>query len=114
MKKAISSLLLSAFIFPGIGQINNRQTLKGITLILVCSGALLFLLVRLAISVIGLIPQKGGITFSPEQILPLTQKVHAENRELIIITIIILGIIWAYSIFDAYRQGKRIDDKKSS
>jgi len=111
MKKSVSSTLLSAFVFPGIGQINNRQPLKGIILILLSTLTFVFFLFRIAGTVLRAIPEPDRIALSPDVIASITQKVHAENQELILFTILILGLIWAFSIVDAYRFGKKIGKK---
>jgi TM2 domain-containing membrane protein YozV len=111
MKKAISSPFLSAFVFPGLGQINNRQILKGLSLILITLFTLIFIFLKVLSSVLRAIPDKEKITLSPHLIASLTQKVQTENKEIILFAIIFLSIIWVFNIVDAYMNGKKIDSK---
>lgn len=109
MKRTLFSFFLSALVFPGAGQISNRQPIKGIILILLCILCLGFLLVGIMKSVLKAIPDPENISITPGLISSLTDKVLNENQGLILFTFVIFGIIWIFGIIDAYHFGRKID-----
>jgi arabinogalactan oligomer/maltooligosaccharide transport system permease protein len=109
MKRAIASAFLSTIVFPGIGQIYNKQPIKGIVLILLGILSLGFIIQAIIKSLLKTLPDPEKISLTPELISSLTEKVLNENQDLILYTFVIFGVIWIFGIIDAYRFGKKID-----
>ncbi|MBM4288722.1 MAG: hypothetical protein FJ135_11385 [Deltaproteobacteria bacterium] len=107
MSKVLSAILLSALIFPGLGQVYKRDVRKGVFLIL--SASLL-----LAVLVLGVLILYGyayaellAQVASPEDIEPAQLRgllIQVLTRPLILFTFGLLLATWVYSIFDAARR----------
>jgi len=111
MQQAIKSALLSALIFPGLGQISAGYKKRGWLIILI-NCVLLFLMiseiVQQAHNVI-ITMQKSGIALDAEKISNTTSElIGFSSNSYLNSLLIILILSWGYTIFDAYR----IADKK--
>jgi len=111
MKKSVKSALLSALIFPGVGQISAGYKKRGWLIILI-NCVLLFLMfseiVQQAHNVINTM-QKNAIALDVEQISNTTSVlIGFSNSSYLNSLLIILMISWSYTILDAYH----IADKK--
>lgn len=105
MKKSIKSALLSAMIFPGVGQISAGFIKRGWLIILV-NCVLLYLMiseiVQQAYNVINTM-QKSDIALDAEKITNTTSDlIGFSSNSYLNSLLIILIISWAYAIFDAY------------
>jgi len=105
MKKSIKSALLSALIFPGLGQILAGYKKRGWLIILI-NCVLLYLMiseiVQQAHDVINSM-QKNGIALDVEQISNTTSAlIGFSSNSYLNSLLIILIISWAYAIYDAY------------
>jgi hypothetical protein len=112
MKKVISSTLLSAFVFPGTGQINNRQYVKGGIIIAAVLFSLLGFFIKIYQDVLRILSSTQQTQITPDLITELTIQVQQENAGIIQKLIIFLLLIWLYGILDAFIYGKKIDQKK--
>jgi len=111
MQQAIKSALLSALIFPGLGQLSAGYKKRGWLIILI-NCVLLYLMmseiVQQAYNVINTM-QKRGIALDVEKVSNITSSLidFSSNSYLNSLLIIII-ISWGYAIFDAYRiPGKK-------
>ncbi len=102
MRRKITALLLSALVFPGLGQLYNQDRRKGITLILVANGLL------------GLVLLTGLILFSREYTLvffprPLTSEMvkmllmDTLTHPVFWLPFGLLLALWGYAVVDAAR-----------
>lgn len=108
MNKAIKSALLSALIFPGVGQISAGHKKRG-WLFIMLSGVFLYLIVNKIIqqanSMINEM-QKSGVAMNVEEISNRTSSLIGFSDNTYLNTLLILFIVcWLLSIFDAYRLG---------
>ncbi|MBW1986803.1 MAG: hypothetical protein JRI50_06185 [Deltaproteobacteria bacterium] len=105
MKRSLIALLLSALVFPGLGQIYNRDLKKGLCLILLAS---------LGVTVIFL----GGLIllnyeYAAIYPAPLTKPMFQEmvikilQHPLILIALSLFLGVWVYAILDAFRTPLR-------
>jgi hypothetical protein len=107
MKNSLIALVLSAFVFPGIGQIYKRETRKGLFLILSTSLLLAVLVLGFFIlysyAYAGIVSQAS----SPEAVAP------AQLHQLLINVIthpfilFIFGLLlatWVYGVIDAVKR----------
>lgn len=111
MKKVISSTLLSALIFPGAGQLNNRQYVKGGVMIAAVLLALIVFIVRICQEVLRILTLTGQKQITTDLITQLTLQIQQENADIIQKLIIFFLFIWIYAIVDAFIYGSRIDNK---
>jgi hypothetical protein len=112
MKKAILSPLLSALIFPGAGQINNRQYLKGSTIIATVLIAGIIFFIKVCRDIMKIVPLGGQDTMNAESINKLSAQILQQNEDIIKILALLFVILWIYGIVDAYVYGKKIDKKE--
>ncbi|MFP3868231.1 MAG: hypothetical protein ACLFUU_08730 [Desulfobacteraceae bacterium] len=105
MKRSLIAVLLSGLIFPGLGQLYNRDLKKGLCLIL---------LATLGVTVIFL----GGLIllnyeYAAIYPAPLTRPVFQEialrilQHPLILIAISLFLGVWVYAVLDAFRTPGR-------
>jgi hypothetical protein len=103
MRRKITALLLSALVFPGLGQLYNQDRRKGITLILAANGLL------------GLVVLTGLILFSREYTVvffprPLTGEmvkmlaVDTLTHPVFWVPFGLLVALWGYAVVDAARR----------
>ena len=104
MKKTIVSPLLSAFVFPGAGQLKNRNYLKGIILILITTILLIIFFYKIYAIIISSISSPSQITISEDFVSKIEARVYAENG----IWILLLIIVWIAGIVDAYLSARKL------
>ena len=110
MNNSIKAALLSALIFPGVGQISAGYKQRG-WIIVGVNVMLVFLIIReimkKAYTVIAEM-QKSGSPMDIESVSNATSKLAGFSDNIFLnILLILLVIFWLYSIFDAYRAGKK-------
>lgn len=110
MNNSIKAALLSALIFPGVGQISAGYKQRG-WIIIGVNVMLVFLIIReimkKAYTVIAEM-QKSGSPMDIESVSNATSKLAGFSDNIFLnILLILLVIFWLYSIFDAYRVGKK-------
>ena len=111
MKKYILSPLCSAFIIPGLGQILNNQLKKGLIIL-----AMVFILfvagtIKLALIIDSFLEGQVVDRFDYGIIIQRLQEVNFSVLWLLIVS---FGIVWLYSVLDAFLVGRRIDKDRSS
>lgn len=102
-----TGVLLSALIFPGLGQFYHKDRGRGLALmaaVLICLG---ILFIRIFQRVWKLTMPYGPPSLSPEYIHRMTEAVHeTEGPFLIRILTIFLGI-WLVGVLDAFIRAPR-------
>ena len=115
MKRYITSTISSALVVPGLGQVLNGQIKKG--LILMCAVFVIF-----TAGVIKLIPILMDILqgLGPEELnlkgiqtAINTAKIDMMDNSTMGIIIVVLIIIWIYSIIDAFIYGLRVEKERN-
>jgi len=106
MKRYILSPLCSALIIPGLGQVINKDIKKGLIIL-----AVVFLLfiagsVKLALMIYSLSGGQGIDRLDSEVILA---RLQAQDLSVLWFLIIAFGIVWLYSVLDAFLEGWKID-----
>ena len=111
MTRAIKAVLLSALVFPGVGQIYLKRYRRGLIMIAVALLASVVMLVKAvaaALETMSAMPQTGR-PIDPQVIADLaaasTGDVLAGSRALLVL----LAVCWVISVGDAYRLGKRAE-----
>jgi hypothetical protein len=103
MRRALTAFLLSALVFPGLGQLYNQDRRKGVFLVLAANA----LLVALLLLALILISREYTAVYYPR---PLTGEIF---RNLLVDTVAnplfwlpagLLLALWGYAAVDAGRQ----------
>lgn len=110
MKKHIYASLCSAFVVPGLGQVLNNRISKGLILM-----ALVFILI-IAITVDFIFLIFTGIPYAQADDVGSTYNIMLKaflhgDLTFFWTLIIILGILWIYSIVDAFIDGLNTERK---
>ena len=111
MKHAIVSPLLSALILPGLGQIINRQIIKGLALM----GGVTVIFLGIIVKVFLDMSSVTGKLMTPELTMPADASarfwalIREQNLTLLYILLILGLVLWIYGIVDALIAGRRID-----
>lgn len=106
MRQAIIAFLLSAFVFPGLGQIYNQERRKGVILVLLAN----LLLGTLLLAAIVLFSRGYYEYFYPK---PLTGEILLElgryllSHPLFLLPLCLLVGLWAFAALDAGRSPGR-------
>ena len=104
MKKTIVSPLLSAFLFPGTGQLKNHQYLKGIIFIFITIILLVIIFYKIYAIIVSSVSNPSQINLSEDFISKIQERVYAENR----ILIFLLVIVWAAGVTDSYLSARNL------
>ena len=106
MKKALLSPLCSAFVIPGLGQIINQHLKKGSCIlfaVFILFVAGIVILIRLINAV-----QKAE-TINPSHSPYLIDRLRAADYSAFWYLLVAFGLIWLYSVLDAFLTGKKLD-----
>jgi hypothetical protein len=105
MRQGVKAFLLSAFVFPGLGQLYNQDRRKGVLLVL---GANLLLGATLLVGLV-LLSQEYLAVFYPR---PITWKLvrllvaDTVTHPLFLIPFALLMALWGFAMVDAARGAK--------
>ena len=108
MKKYIVSPLCSAFIVPGLGQIINRNLKKGL-----CILSFVFLLfvagtIKLAFTLRSILQ---GQEITQLNSATMGERLQGEDFTLLWVLVILFGVVWLYSVMDAFWAGKKMESR---
>ena len=106
MKKAILSPLCSALVIPGLGQIINQHLKKG--------GCILFAVFILFVAGIVILSRLINTVLKAEMMNPshslhITDRLRASDLSAFWYLVVAFGLIWLYSVLDAYLTGRKLD-----
>ncbi len=102
--RPLRAALLSGLVFPGAGQIHNREYGKGVLLIgatLIAAG---WLIVRLVKEVLRGLPEDMA-TFDPLSVWAQVEDIQRRSAGFFLGITLALTALWVYGIVDAYRRG---------
>ena len=110
MNQSVKAALLSAFIFPGLGQIVNGYKKRGwafVGAVAVLLVLIIYKLVQQAQMVLAEM-QKKGTTIDFNEISKVSSEVVSFSDNLFLnIALLLLIVTWFVSIVDAYRLRKK-------
>ena len=106
MKKAILSPLCSALVIPGLGQIINQHLKKG--------SCILFVVFILFVAGIVILSRLINAVQKAEMINPshppyIIDRLRASDCSAFWYLVMAFGLIWLYSVLDAYLAGRKLD-----
>ncbi|MFH1137508.1 MAG: hypothetical protein V1816_15680 [Pseudomonadota bacterium] len=114
MRQSILAPLCSAFILPGLGQVLNRQLLKGFALMSAVTAIFLALLFKLLFDLSAVLGEVMGADFSlgAEQWPLILNGMRSRNMTLVYLLAGVGAALWAYGVLDAYIHGRRFQAEK--
>ncbi len=104
--RPLRAALLSGLVWPGAGQIHNRDYRKGLLLIGATLITALWLLARLLTEVLRGLPE-DMTTFDPLSVFALVEEIRRRNAGSFIGFTLVLAALWLYGIVDAFARGAR-------
>ena len=115
MKRSLAAPLLSA-VLPGVGQIVNRQFAKAGLMIFGFSLLFLGLLFKLLydLNQVLLALNWELLEKDPHRFQTVTRALADRNKTLLFILLLLLIGFWAYGVWDAYAQGRKLDREAES
>jgi len=109
MKRSILAPLCSAFVLPGLGQIINRQIIKGVLLAAGITVLFVAILVKVMLDLSVVMGEIMGsdLALEGDKLPLLLTGMRARNMTMLYILICLGAAVWAFSVFDAYLVGRR-------
>jgi hypothetical protein len=105
MHRGIFAALLSAFVWPGAGQLYNREVRKGAILIGLTLAVAVAVMIATAAEVTRQLP--GDIEdMDADLVRTLPAQVLAARPGTLLVSSLLLLLIWAYGVVEAYFGGR--------
>jgi len=110
MKRSLAAPLLSA-LMPGVGQILNRQFPKAGLMIFGFSLLFLGLFFKLLYDLNQVLMSLNWevLEKDPHRFQTVTQAMAGRSTTLLLVLVLLLVAFWAYGVWDAYTQGRKLD-----
>ncbi len=112
MTNATKGVLLSALVFPGLGQIALKRYERGVVLILASLAGLVVLVAkatREAKRILETIESGGGVIDPDAMSRAIAEATSWSGNLAFNLLLVAIMLLWMYSAFDAYRIGKQQD-----
>ena len=112
MTNAIKGVLLSALVFPGLGQIALKRYQRGVVLMLATVAGLVVIVVkatREAWRILEAIEAGGGVIDQDAMSRAIAQSTAWSDNLVFNVLLFAITICWIYAAVDAYRIGKQQD-----
>jgi hypothetical protein len=112
MTNAIKGLLLSALVFPGLGQIALKRYQRGVVLMLATLAGFVVIVVnaaREAGRILESIEAEGGVIDQDAMSRAIAQATAWSNNLAFNLLLFAIALCWIYAAVDAYRIGKQQD-----
>ena len=108
MKNSIMAPLFSALVLPGLGQIINRQYIKGIILIGAATVLFLTVLIKVLIDFSAVMGQVMGpdMQLGADKWSLIAAGMRERGFTFIMVLLVLGAAIWLYSVIDAYHFGR--------
>ncbi len=117
MNQSLKGALLSGLLFPGIGQITQKNYLKGFLIIVTTLASISFIVIKTvqhALTILEMIEAKGGV-ITMEIITKLANQTSVTSESLTYnFSIFVLILCWIVGVVDAYICGKSVDGEDNS
>jgi hypothetical protein len=106
MKKYIVSPLCSALIIPGLGQIINQNLRKGLSILSIVFVLFVTGTIKLAFTIRSLFQAAEITTLNSATVV---KRLQGEDFTLLWVLVILFGVVWLYSVIDAFLTAKKIE-----
>jgi hypothetical protein len=117
MKHSVKGALLSAVVFPGLGQVVLKHYKRGVALMVTVSVGLVVIVVRAtqeALAILSKIEAEGG-AIDMAEISNAVNRATSFPQSLVFNSFLLLiAFCWVYGIVDAYRIGNKKDEEERS
>ena len=105
MKQKFLAALLSGLVVPGLGQIINQQTKKGIALLVIVF--ILFIAGTIQFAILLSASVLGGQITNPLDTSAALETLQDKDLTALWIILSLFGFVWLYSVVDAFIGGKK-------
>ena len=105
MHRGVFAALLSAFVWPGAGQLYNREIKKGAILIALTIAVAVAVMIATAAEVTRQLPADIG-DLDADLVRTLPAQVLAARPGILLLSSLFLLLTWAYGVVDAYFGGR--------
>jgi hypothetical protein len=112
MTNAIKGVLLSALVFPGLGQIVLKRYQRGVVLMLATVAGLVVIVAkatREARRILETIEAEGGVIDQDAMSRAIAQATSWSGNLAFNLLLAAIALCWIYAAVDAYRIGKQQD-----
>ncbi len=112
MRQAWKGALLSALVFPGLGQVVLKHTLRGLVVMGLALGAMIVFVVKataIAVSALEATTAAGGAVDMPSVNAAAEKAVASADGMAVKGALTVLFLCWGLSIVDAYVLGRKQD-----
>ncbi|MFH1491545.1 MAG: hypothetical protein ABII06_21760 [Pseudomonadota bacterium] len=106
MKKYVISPLSSALVVPGLGQIINGQTKKGIVILIIVFILIVALTIDMALTIQSILTVTDISKLTTQNLLMQFRKADFSFLSYLIIA---FGALWVYALLDALWVGIRLE-----
>jgi TM2 domain-containing membrane protein YozV len=114
LKQSILAPLLSALILPGLGQVVNRQMIKGLILMGVTGLIFIATFIKIILDFNAVLNEIAGMNLAGRSVFSLVLSgMKDRNLTPLYIMLAIGVVIWLYAIVDAFIGGRRVDATRS-
>ena len=116
MTNAMKGVLLSALLFPGLGQIALKRYQRGVALILATLAGVVVMVgtaTREAGRILETIESEGGIIDQDAMSRAIAQATPWSGNLVFNLFLVAIALFWIYAAVDAYRIGKQQDLRQS-
>jgi hypothetical protein len=105
MKQILIAVLLSGLLWPGTGQMYNREFAKGLVLILLTFLFGLSLLMGAGAEILQKLPADGP-AWDTSQVQQILEQIRLKNAGLVTTFNLLMTVTWVYGVVDAYLGAK--------
>jgi TM2 domain-containing membrane protein YozV len=111
MKKALLAPLCSALVIPGLGQVINQHIKKGVILLALDFVFIIAFTIEMYQILRGVIGPGVLNSDEPEMIM---ERIMAGDYTSLVFLFAAFGVLWIYSIVDAFLGGRKADELEES
>ena len=106
MKKAVLAPLCSALVIPGLGQVINQHIKKGVILLALDFVFIIVFTIKMYQLIRGVVGPGVLNSDEPEMIM---DRIMAGDHTSLVFLFAAFGVLWIYSIVDAFLGGRKAD-----
>ena len=111
MRRPVSAALLSALVFPGVGQLYLGRRLRGWLIVIVALAAALYVTTEVVGPVLGLVNEieDGRLALDPVLIAARLEQQGQAVNPLHTVAMLVMLACWVGSTVDAYLVGRKAE-----
>jgi hypothetical protein len=110
MKKKFLAPFLSALVIPGLGQLVNGQIAKGSMLLGGVTTLFMIIVFKVFFDITHALKSIPNPQWEPELAGKVVMVLARQNHTVLFILMLVFIFLWAYSVVDAYKVGKQLDE----